>query len=227
MGGQAAQKGHVALLGRRTSGQSEQCAQGAEAQELTACWPASSEVAGGGVCTSDPKGAEGASRQLCGRDVGTWGQSWPRARGTHMLREQRVHGGGPVRGRSLCPRGRRHGDLPWLPSLRAALMSPRGPPGPPWWHSVPSGSPGTPAGLPADCRGRWESFVEETLTETNRRNAVDLVSGAGRPLGPRPSRQPQRARPGAGLTPTPSAVAGEHPPPSSLERGRGHGGRFP
>ncbi|XP_054426435.1 serine/threonine-protein phosphatase 6 regulatory subunit 2 isoform X2 [Pteronotus mesoamericanus] len=31
-------------------------------------------------------------------------------------------------------------------------------------------------GLPAECRGRWESFVEETLTETNRRNAVDLVS---------------------------------------------------
>nr|XP_025138385.1 serine/threonine-protein phosphatase 6 regulatory subunit 2 isoform X5 [Bubalus bubalis] len=31
-------------------------------------------------------------------------------------------------------------------------------------------------GLPADCRGRWESFVEETLSEANRRNAVDLVS---------------------------------------------------
>ncbi|XP_032502969.1 serine/threonine-protein phosphatase 6 regulatory subunit 2 isoform X2 [Phocoena sinus] len=31
-------------------------------------------------------------------------------------------------------------------------------------------------GLPSDCRGRWESFVEETLTEANRRNAVDLVS---------------------------------------------------
>ncbi|XP_006888170.1 PREDICTED: serine/threonine-protein phosphatase 6 regulatory subunit 2 [Elephantulus edwardii] len=31
-------------------------------------------------------------------------------------------------------------------------------------------------GLPEDCRGRWESFVEETLTETNRRNTVDLVS---------------------------------------------------
>nr|XP_042103888.1 serine/threonine-protein phosphatase 6 regulatory subunit 2 isoform X1 [Ovis aries]XP_042103889.1 serine/threonine-protein phosphatase 6 regulatory subunit 2 isoform X1 [Ovis aries]XP_042103890.1 serine/threonine-protein phosphatase 6 regulatory subunit 2 isoform X1 [Ovis aries]XP_042103891.1 serine/threonine-protein phosphatase 6 regulatory subunit 2 isoform X1 [Ovis aries] len=30
-------------------------------------------------------------------------------------------------------------------------------------------------GLPADCRGRWESFVEETLSEANRRNAVDLV----------------------------------------------------
>lgn len=29
--------------------------------------------------------------------------------------------------------------------------------------------------LPEDCRGRWESFVEETLTETNRRNTVDLV----------------------------------------------------
>nr|XP_031529468.1 serine/threonine-protein phosphatase 6 regulatory subunit 2 isoform X3 [Vicugna pacos] len=31
-------------------------------------------------------------------------------------------------------------------------------------------------GLPEDCRGRWDSFVEETLTEANRRNAVDLVS---------------------------------------------------
>ena len=31
-------------------------------------------------------------------------------------------------------------------------------------------------GLPWDCRGHWESFVEETLTEANRRNAVDLVS---------------------------------------------------
>ncbi|XP_038934799.1 serine/threonine-protein phosphatase 6 regulatory subunit 2 isoform X8 [Rattus norvegicus] len=31
-------------------------------------------------------------------------------------------------------------------------------------------------GLPAECRGRWESFVEETLMETNRRNTVDLVS---------------------------------------------------
>ncbi|XP_069909204.1 serine/threonine-protein phosphatase 6 regulatory subunit 2 isoform X4 [Oryctolagus cuniculus] len=32
-----------------------------------------------------------------------------------------------------------------------------------------------PSGLPADCRGRWESFVEETLVETNRRNTMDLV----------------------------------------------------
>ncbi|XP_034983080.2 serine/threonine-protein phosphatase 6 regulatory subunit 2 isoform X1 [Zootoca vivipara] len=31
-------------------------------------------------------------------------------------------------------------------------------------------------GLPEDCRGRWESFVEETLMEANRRNTVDLVS---------------------------------------------------
>ncbi|XP_068959065.1 serine/threonine-protein phosphatase 6 regulatory subunit 2 isoform X3 [Petaurus breviceps papuanus] len=30
--------------------------------------------------------------------------------------------------------------------------------------------------LPEDCRGRWESFVEETLPEANRRNTVDLVS---------------------------------------------------
>ncbi|XP_046889669.1 serine/threonine-protein phosphatase 6 regulatory subunit 2 isoform X1 [Hypomesus transpacificus] len=30
--------------------------------------------------------------------------------------------------------------------------------------------------LPEDCRGRWESFVDQTLTETNRKNTVDLVS---------------------------------------------------
>ncbi|CAL9683288.1 unnamed protein product [Knipowitschia caucasica] len=30
--------------------------------------------------------------------------------------------------------------------------------------------------LPADCRGRWEIFVDETLRETNRRNTVELVS---------------------------------------------------
>lgn len=103
---------------------------------------------------------------------------WDRAgqeHGGRLLGEQCLH----IGGRLCCPRGHPHGDLPWPPSLLAALMSPRGPPGPPRWHSVPSGSPGTPAGLPADCRGRWESFVEETLTETNRRNAVDLVSRCG------------------------------------------------
>ncbi|XP_063164901.1 serine/threonine-protein phosphatase 6 regulatory subunit 2 isoform X1 [Candoia aspera] len=31
-------------------------------------------------------------------------------------------------------------------------------------------------GLPEDCKGRWESFVEETLMEANRRNTVDLVT---------------------------------------------------
>ncbi|XP_008314194.1 serine/threonine-protein phosphatase 6 regulatory subunit 2-like [Cynoglossus semilaevis] len=30
--------------------------------------------------------------------------------------------------------------------------------------------------LPEDCRGRWGSFVDETLRETNRRNTVELVS---------------------------------------------------
>uniref|UniRef100_A0A8C6TPR0 Protein phosphatase 6, regulatory subunit 2a n=1 Tax=Neogobius melanostomus TaxID=47308 RepID=A0A8C6TPR0_9GOBI len=29
--------------------------------------------------------------------------------------------------------------------------------------------------LPDDCRGRWESFVDETLRETNRRNTVELA----------------------------------------------------
>uniref|UniRef100_A0A8C5G9L7 Protein phosphatase 6, regulatory subunit 2a n=1 Tax=Gouania willdenowi TaxID=441366 RepID=A0A8C5G9L7_GOUWI len=29
--------------------------------------------------------------------------------------------------------------------------------------------------LPEDCRGRWESFVDETLRETNRRNTVELT----------------------------------------------------
>uniref|UniRef100_A0A8C3AYQ5 Protein phosphatase 6, regulatory subunit 2a n=1 Tax=Cyclopterus lumpus TaxID=8103 RepID=A0A8C3AYQ5_CYCLU len=30
--------------------------------------------------------------------------------------------------------------------------------------------------LPEDCRGRWESFVDETLRETNRRNTVELMT---------------------------------------------------
>uniref|UniRef100_A0A8C5EV71 Protein phosphatase 6, regulatory subunit 2a n=1 Tax=Gouania willdenowi TaxID=441366 RepID=A0A8C5EV71_GOUWI len=30
--------------------------------------------------------------------------------------------------------------------------------------------------LPEDCRGRWESFVDETLRETNRRNTVELIA---------------------------------------------------
>ncbi len=34
------------------------------------------------------------------------------------------------------------------------------------------------AELSEDCRGRWESFVGETLRETNRRNTVDLVRTA-------------------------------------------------
>jgi len=31
------------------------------------------------------------------------------------------------------------------------------------------------AELPEECRGRWESFVDEKLRETNRRNTVELV----------------------------------------------------
>ncbi|CAG5958089.1 unnamed protein product [Menidia menidia] len=34
--------------------------------------------------------------------------------------------------------------------------------------------------LPEDYRGRWETFVEKTLSETNRKNAIDLV-GTGNP----------------------------------------------
>lgn len=34
--------------------------------------------------------------------------------------------------------------------------------------------------LPEDARGRWQTFVEQTLTETNRRNTIDLV-GSGNP----------------------------------------------
>ncbi|XP_020790370.2 serine/threonine-protein phosphatase 6 regulatory subunit 2 [Boleophthalmus pectinirostris] len=34
--------------------------------------------------------------------------------------------------------------------------------------------------LPEDTRGRWETFVEHTLTETNRKNTIDLV-GSGNP----------------------------------------------
>lgn len=30
--------------------------------------------------------------------------------------------------------------------------------------------------LPEECRGRWENFVNQTLSETNRKNTIDLVS---------------------------------------------------
>uniref|UniRef100_A0AAX7VK26 Protein phosphatase 6, regulatory subunit 2b n=1 Tax=Astatotilapia calliptera TaxID=8154 RepID=A0AAX7VK26_ASTCA len=36
------------------------------------------------------------------------------------------------------------------------------------------------AGLPEDYRGRWETFVDQTLSETNRKNTIDLV-GTGNP----------------------------------------------
>ncbi|XP_059904558.1 serine/threonine-protein phosphatase 6 regulatory subunit 2a isoform X2 [Gadus macrocephalus] len=42
--------------------------------------------------------------------------------------------------------------------------------------SAQASSVSCPAELPDDCRGRWESFVDGTLRETNRRNTVDLVS---------------------------------------------------
>lgn len=29
--------------------------------------------------------------------------------------------------------------------------------------------------LPGDCRGRWETFVDQTLSEANRKNTIDLV----------------------------------------------------
>lgn len=32
------------------------------------------------------------------------------------------------------------------------------------------------AELPEDYRARWETFVEHTLSETNRKNTIDLVS---------------------------------------------------
>uniref|UniRef100_A0A673C0S1 Protein phosphatase 6, regulatory subunit 2b n=1 Tax=Sphaeramia orbicularis TaxID=375764 RepID=A0A673C0S1_9TELE len=35
-------------------------------------------------------------------------------------------------------------------------------------------------GLPDDYRGRWETFVDQTLSETNRKNTIDLV-GCGNP----------------------------------------------
>ncbi|XP_011605254.2 serine/threonine-protein phosphatase 6 regulatory subunit 2 [Takifugu rubripes] len=31
------------------------------------------------------------------------------------------------------------------------------------------------AELPEDCRGRWETFVDQTLSETNRKNTIDLI----------------------------------------------------
>lgn len=31
------------------------------------------------------------------------------------------------------------------------------------------------AELPDDCRGRWETFVDQALAETNHKNTIDLV----------------------------------------------------
>lgn len=208
MGGQAAQKSRVASLGRGTPASLSSAPRVRKHRShgtLARRWGVHRRVEEGPAAVThrgqDPEGVEGISRQLCGRDVGALRQSWPRAWGTHA----------PC---SVCTRRACEGTSALSvgpPSLLAALLSPRGPPGPPRWHRGPSGSPGTPAGLPADCRGRWESFVEETLTETNRRNAVDLVSGCGA------APEARHGRPGVGLAPTCCAVAGEHPPPSSLE----------
>lgn len=96
-----------------------------------------------------------------------------------------------MRKRSRCVGATSPESLGWAQGRGLGLPSPPPPPpaatpdvtsGPSWTSAVALVPPSLvtrlplPAGLPADCRGRWESFVEETLTETNRRNAVDLVS---------------------------------------------------
>lgn len=112
---------------------------------------------------------------------GALGQ-WPEVR-RPCARRQFLHTGGYVRGQPVTPcGGPRHQEGLGRLSLPAAPDVTSGPS----QNSATAFFPPTlvtrrplPAGLPADCRGRWESFVEETLTETNRRNAVDLVR-AGR-----------------------------------------------
>uniref|UniRef100_A0A8C3VCZ0 Protein phosphatase 6 regulatory subunit 2 n=1 Tax=Catharus ustulatus TaxID=91951 RepID=A0A8C3VCZ0_CATUS len=61
--------------------------------------------------------------------------------------------------------GRRRGNMGHLTRIANAVV-----------HNMEKGPMQAQIKLPEDCRGRWESFVEETLTETNRRNTVDLVS---------------------------------------------------
>lgn len=85
----------------------------------------------------------------------------------------------------LCPR--EHPRVPAghlaalasLPSSRQPLRSALGAPHPCAVAPAPGSQRCPLPGLPADCRGRWDNFVEETLAETNRRNAVDLVRGSG------------------------------------------------
>lgn len=176
-----------------------------------------------------------ASWQTCGA-LGRW----PRVK-MAMCSRMVLHRGGCVRSQPVTPcGGRRHwepragpGQGPRPPSLPAAPDVTSGPSRtsavalvPPSWVTRRP----LPAGLPADCRGRWESFVEETLTETNRRNAVDLVrawqascgweSGAQSPGAPRscPARQePVRPGPGGWGSCPPTAVSGKHPPPPPLK----------
>uniref|UniRef100_A0A669EF15 Protein phosphatase 6 regulatory subunit 2 n=1 Tax=Oreochromis niloticus TaxID=8128 RepID=A0A669EF15_ORENI len=47
-------------------------------------------------------------------------------------------------------------------------------------HNLEKGPVHTQIKLPEDYRGRWETFVDQTLSETNRKNTIDLV-GTGNP----------------------------------------------
>uniref|UniRef100_A0A8C9X937 Protein phosphatase 6 regulatory subunit 2 n=1 Tax=Sander lucioperca TaxID=283035 RepID=A0A8C9X937_SANLU len=47
-------------------------------------------------------------------------------------------------------------------------------------HNLEKGPVHTQIRLPEDYRGRWETFVDQTLSETNRKNTIDLI-GTGNP----------------------------------------------
>ncbi|KAG8517984.1 LOW QUALITY PROTEIN: Serine/threonine-protein phosphatase 6 regulatory subunit 2, partial [Galemys pyrenaicus] len=93
---------------------------------------------------------------------------------THLFQQcglvQRILEAWEANDHSQAAGGMRRGNMGHLTRIANAVA-----------QNLERGPAQTPAGeamrgLPEDCRGRWESFVEETLTETNRRNAVDLVS---------------------------------------------------
>ncbi|XP_071075236.1 serine/threonine-protein phosphatase 6 regulatory subunit 2 isoform X9 [Dasypus novemcinctus] len=115
------------------------------------------EAASGGAKTPQP---------AAGRPEGTMV--------THLFQKcclvQRILEAWEANDRTQAAGGRRRGNMGHLTRIANAVVQSleRGP--------AQACAAEAIQGLPEDCRRRWDSFVEDTLPEANRRNAVDLVS---------------------------------------------------
>uniref|UniRef100_A0A672QXA1 Serine/threonine-protein phosphatase 6 regulatory subunit 2-like n=1 Tax=Sinocyclocheilus grahami TaxID=75366 RepID=A0A672QXA1_SINGR len=83
----------------------------------------------------------------------------------HCRLVQRILGAWEENDKIQAEGGRRRGNMGHLTRIANTVV-----------QNLEKGLAHSQIKLPEDCRGRWESFVGETLRETNRRNTVDLVS---------------------------------------------------